>query len=155
MLAAIYAALIVAGVVVTVVALVSFILDSWRGAPARSAQVVEVLRARQMADDRGEPWPTQPLPRFPALHRTAPLGYLGLAFAADWLTQAALRRTSELSETGLRAVVDAMVITSVELVVLRRVRCRAAAENGFSPSGWLPLVAALALGIAGAGTAGL
>ena len=155
MLAATYAVLIVAGVVVTVVALARLLLDSWRAAPARSVQVLGVLRARQVADDRGEPWPPQPLPRFPVLDGIAPLGYFGLAFAADWLTQTAVRRTGELSGTGLRAMVDAMVITSVELMVLRRVRSRAAAEGGFPPSGWLPLGAAVALGIAGAGTAGL
>ena len=154
-LAVTYALLIAAGAALTVVAVGRLLLASWRAAPARSAQLTEVLRARQVADQRGEPWLAQPLPRFPALAGTAVLGYLGLAFTADWLTQAALRRTDQLVETGFRAVLDAMVITAVELMVLRRVRPGAAAKDGFAFSGWLPLGAAIVLGIAGAGTAGL
>ena len=155
MLAATYALLIAAGVVVTVVAVLRLLLESWRAAPTSGAQLSGVLRARQVAHDRGEPWPAQPLPKFPALEGTAGLAYLGLAFAADWLTQAVLRRTDQLAETGFRAVLDAMVITAVELMVLRRVRPGAAVKDGCASFGWLPLGAAIVLGIAGAGTAGL
>lgn len=145
-LATLYTVFILAGVLGSV--------RFWTTVPTRSkdtdgTQTAAVVRARQAVTDQGAP--ADPLPGRPVLDGRAALGCFGVAFAADWLTQAALRRTGELAGTGLRAVIDAMVITSVAALILQRVGPR----TGVVGLGLLPLCAAVALGILGAGTVGL
>ncbi|MGN6332546.1 MAG: hypothetical protein ACTHOD_12965 [Motilibacteraceae bacterium] len=136
-----YAVLLVAGCVLVITAAVALCLESWRGRQETGRE----LAARLQSGQRSAP-PAAGRPE--SFDVVVFFGAFGIAFCAHWVVSAATG-SADLTESGQRALMDAVIATAALVLARMRAPTRTRQWPGVR-RGWAAYLLAALLGTLGA-----